>query len=149
MPEGIEESGTVATINFLDAVTLTDDYDDNTSDAFAVSPFTQLEFIFDYTEDSGESGNSALVKLLFSENGTEYHDYSVGSDQTPSGGEVKTILYPRIFQIQGDPGNKVTRWCGVPTSAKYVKVAVMEDGLSSDGGILTVKARVSNDLTWR
>lgn len=146
---GVEENGRVATINFLDEVTLTGDFDDNTSDAYRISPFTQLEFAIGYTMDAAESGNAAIVKPMFSDDGTEFYDYSIASDQSPSGGVVKSLLYTRVLQVDGTAGTLINKWYAIPTSAKYVKVAAMEDGLSSNGGVLTVKARVSNDLTLR
>lgn len=149
MPEGIEEQGRCATINFLDAVTLTGDFADNTSEAYQVSPFAQLEFIFDYTMNGSETGNKAIAKILFSEDGTNYHEYSISQEGTPSSKVVESTLHARRFVVEGTAGVKESRWYAVPTSAKWVKVAAMESGIASNGGVFTAKARVSNDLEIR
>lgn len=147
MPEGIEEGGRVATINFLDAVTLTGTFSDNESEAYQVSPFAQLELIFDYTMDATETNNTAQIRILLSEDGTNYHEYSIAGDAVPSGGIVLATLYPRRFVLTGSAGVKVTSWYALPTSAKFIKIQAAETGLVSVGGVLTAKARVSNNVT--
>lgn len=145
---GVEESGRTATINFLDAVTLTGSFVE--SGEYRISPFAQIELILDYTMDAGEADNDAILKVLLSEDGTNYHEYSIADDgDTATDGVIEAILYARRFVIEGEAGVKVTRWYAIPTSAKWIKVAAMERGITSEGGILTVKARVSNDLEDR
>lgn len=147
MAAGVEEQGqSGATINLLDAVALTDDYADNSSAGYRISPLSQLELIIDYTMDVTEVSMKALVKLLLSENGTNYREYAITDDQSPAGGFVESILYPRRFSVAGVAGESVSYWYAVPTSAKYMKVAAIESGSPSEAGILTVKARVSHDL---
>lgn len=158
MVAGVEERGRVATINFLDEVTLTDNFEDNESEAYAISPFSQLELIFDYTRgqnDSDGADNYALVKLLLSENGTDWHEYAIASDAAAVDGVVECTLYPRRFKINGpdtlDVVQAETRWWSQQTSAKYIKILACEVNVEpgEDYGTLTVKARVSNDLSLK
>ncbi len=154
-----EERGKVATAILLDEVTLTDAFEDNESEACPCSPLSQLELIFDYTRaqnDADGADNYALIKLMLSENGTDFHEYAIASDTNPAvDGVVECTLYPRRFKIMGPDTLSVvqaeTRWYAVPTSAKFFKVLAMESQVGSvppeDYGTLTVKARVSNDLT--
>jgi len=150
MSEGIQsndQGGTV--INLLDDVVLTATFSDNESAVYQMAPFSQLELIIDYTEDSSENNNSANVKLLLSEDGTDFHEYSIGYDQEPAANVVASILYPRRFQVTGTPNVKETRWFAVPTIATYFKVQANEHGLQAVGGRLTAKARVGVNTTFR
>lgn len=134
-----------ATIVLLDGVTLTATFADNESDPVQIAPFIQTELVLDYTMDATETGNSVVVKVLLSEDGDNYHEYSIVSDQTPSGGVVKAILYPRRFQITGTAGTKETRWAALPTGARWMKIQAMEEGLASVGGVATISVRISNN----
>jgi hypothetical protein len=150
MAEGVEESGSVATIVLLEDVTLSSTFDDNESEAYRISPLSQIELIIDYTMHTDETDAKGLVKLLFSTDNVNYHDYSIASDQSPASGVVQSILYPRHFRVDGVTGGVTeTRWFAVPTAAKWFKVLAAEQDASSGPpqlGTMTVKARVSDGV---
>lgn len=145
----INEQGKFATATLLDVAVLSDDFADNVSDKIQCSPLAQLELIIAYTENVAEANNSALVRLLLSEDGENFSPYSIASDETPVGGVVKSTLYERQFVVPGTPDEEVRRWFAIPTGAKYFKVEAMESGLAdlSKGGTLTVKARLTDAVT--
>ena len=143
----INERGNFATVTMLDDVTLTDDFDDNTSEPMRLSPLVRLELIADYTENGSETNNNILIKILLSEDGDKYREYSIAQDGSPSGGLVKRTLHSLEFVIPGTPGSEESRWFAIATSAKWMKVAVLEEGLSApgEGGQATIKLRISNE----
>lgn len=140
----IIEQGDSATVVLLDNVLLTNNFNDNISDAFRMSPLVQVEFAFLYTAGSGETGNKATTKVLLSEDGVNFREYSIASDGTPSGGVVECTLYRRRFVVLGDGTTPEDRWYPLPTRAKHIKIAAMESGVVSNAGRLTVIARLSN-----
>lgn len=140
---GVEEQGRFATVNLLDNVLLTGDFADNESSSYRLSPNYQIELDIRYTMDAGETGNYALVKVLMSNDGTNFQEYAIGGDGTPIGSIVHTTLYVRRFKIDGSAGVAETRWYAVPSAAKYIKFQAMESGIAITGGRLTLKGRLS------
>lgn len=142
----IEKSGEYATVYLLEEVTLTADFADNVSEGVALSPFTQMEMFIDYTMAAGESGNSVVVKVEVQDESTgEWRELSISADAAPSGGVVLSTLYPRRYKISAAAAEAPERrWFAIPTSARFLRVAAMEDGLATDGGALTVGVKLSN-----
>lgn len=129
-----------ATKTLLDEVTLTADLADNTSEPAAVAPLAEIELGMSFT--AAGAGRTAVIQILYSADGTNFQEYSIAADNSPSGGIVKSTLYPRRFTIPGVNGVTETRWYPLPTAAKFVKVAAAEEG--GVGSTLSIIGRLSN-----
>lgn len=150
MPNVIEEKGFVSTVRLHEdaAVTLSNDFSGYISDPVRISPLGQTELLLDYTMGSGESGNTSTVKVELSESEDgPWREMSIGADGAPASGVVETTLYSRRYLIEGEQaGVPTSRWYAFPTSARYLRLSAMEEGVAVNPGTLTAKLRMSNVL---
>lgn len=137
------ERGDFSTIKLLDAVTLTADFADNESDEVKLSPFVQMEFEIHYTMDATETNNSAVLKVLLSDDRDVWVELGIRHDASPSGGVVEGSLHKLRFVVAGNAGVEEVREYALPTTKKYMKIQAMEKGLASAGGVFSTLVRLS------
>jgi hypothetical protein len=144
MTEGINKRGDFAEITLLEDRTLTGTFTDNESEAYQLAPNIQLELEFSYTMDGAETSNTAVTKVLLSDDGVNYQEYCVRQDGSPSGGIVLSSLHKMRFVVSGTAGVQEDRMYAIQTTAAYFKVQAMETGIAANGGLFTLKARLRN-----
>ena len=144
----IEESGYISTVKLIDGETLTGTFADTVSEATRISPLAQVEVLLDYTMGAAETSNTCTVKVELSESKDgPWREPSIAGDAAPANGVVLSTLYNRRLAIVGETAGVATsRWFAFPTSAKYLKLSAIEEGVAVNYGTLTAKLRLSNGL---
>lgn len=116
----------------FDAVTLTDDYADNSYE-FDVQGLLKLSLDIDYAQGAAESGNVCAFKIEHSTDGENWHSLVIDDTSTVSD------ITAREWNITGDASLNVL----VDIAYHKLKISIKETGVASNAGTATMVAVTS------
>lgn len=119
-------------LTIFNAVTLTDDYADNSYE-LDVSGMSKLSLDISYAQGAAETGNICHFKIEHSTDGTNWYQLVIDDTNTVSN------ITAREWNITGDADLNVL----VDIAYKKLKISLKESGVAANAGTATMVALTS------
>lgn len=138
----------LTTKKLFDAATLTGSY--VASSAVKIGKANQVTLDVAYTMGTAETLNSIEIKVEFANpvllNEPVTTDWHQEAAESVSGGTSTVSLFERTFTATQAAGTYDRFQIAIPVSSKFFRVSVKETGIAANGGTVTVKAIINENV---